>query len=159
MSKVLILASSLIALALIPKPAKSATQEISPVITNPAWIFHGTIVKVVDGDTLSVNIDSWPKPYNPVEVRVYGIDTPETHMPPGKCIKELKLGFTAKVWAKNKLPIGTKVTISWIGKHEKYGRLLATVRDSTGWDLGVEQVKAGNARPYFGAKKSDWCTP
>jgi len=119
--------------------------------------YQGKVIKVIDGDTIEVEIAGWPAPYNPISVRIYGIDTPESKHGIAKCDKELKLGVISKAWAKKNLPVDTLVTIVWAGKKEKYGRLLGNVILPSGKDFAKEQIKVGNARAYFGEKKSDWC--
>lgn len=121
------------------------------------YVYQGKVVKVSDGDTIEVSIKGWPAPFNPVAIRVDGIDTPESRMPPAKCDKEVRLGLIAKKWAKDNLPVNTMVTVIWSQKKEKYGRLLANVILPNGKDFAQEQIKSGNAREYHGETKSDWC--
>lgn len=118
--------------------------------------FPATVVHVTDGDTIIVHVNGWPIVFDPMEVRLDGIDTPESRKQDAKCIKELKLGLIAKGWMKAKLPVGTKVNVIWTGEREKYGRLLGTVI------LGSEVinkslVQKGYAMEYHGATKGNWC--
>ena len=65
------------------------------------------IVKVVDGDTVDVDIDLgfdvWLKNQR---VRLYGIDTPESRT---RDLEEKKYGKAATAYLKEKLEIGTPV--------------------------------------------------
>lgn len=119
--------------------------------------YLGRVVSVADGDTLTVSIDGWPAPYNPVEVRVAGIDTPESRKQDAGCVKELRLGLIAKKRARDLLPVGASVLVTWTGEREKYGRLLAHVALPDGRDFAKQQVLDGMAKPYRGGRKLSWC--
>ena len=91
-----------------------------------------------------------------MEVRLDGIDTPESRRVDAKCIKELRLGLIAKAWMKDKLPIGSRVTLVWSGVREKFGRLLATVVFN-GENINSSLIRKGYAAEYHGATKGNWC--
>lgn len=120
--------------------------------------YPATVVSVVDGDTLRVTVAGWPAPFDPVAVRVVGIDTPESRRPPAKCAGELRLGGEAKAFAKRLLRKGDQVVVHYTqGARDKYGRLLASVTLPDGSDFAGRQIAAGLARPYDGGRKSSWC--
>lgn len=121
------------------------------------FTYTGKVVSVADGDTLTVSIEGWPAPFNPIEVRVAGIDTPESRKQDAACIKELRLGLIAKSRARKLLLINSTVTLEWTGKREKYGRLLARVILPDNGDFGTLQVREGIARRYDGGSKPNWC--
>ena len=81
------------------------------------------IVKVVDGDTVDVDIDLgfgiWMKNER---VRLFGIDTPESRT---RDLEEKKFGLFAKRYVEEYLPVGTIQTLK---THKdgvgKYGRIL-----------------------------------
>lgn len=125
--------------------------------TLPPITYDATVVRTVDGDTVYVSVDGWPEPFNPIEARVDGIDTPESRTPPAKCEKEVRLGVIAKARAKELLPPGTKVKITWEHKHEKYGRLLGKITLPSGRDFAEILVREGHAVPYDGGTKQSWC--
>lgn len=137
-----------LALLLLATPAAAA---------EPPYAYLGKVVRVADGDTLTVSIDGWPAPVNPVEVRVDGIDTPESRRGDARCARELKLGLIAKRRARELLPKGASVLVVWSGRHEKYGRLLATVTLPDGRDFAALQIREGMAKRYSGGRKPDWC--
>lgn len=114
------------------------------------------MVRVIDADTLVVRVPGWPRPYNPVKVRLDGIDTPESFRGAARCLKELHLGLIAKTWLKERLPVGSKVTVIWSGNREKYGRLLGTIL-SGNVNINNKLVQLGYAAPYQGEKKPSWC--
>lgn len=113
---------------------------------------------VTDGDTFRCIFDPplWG-PYRETQVRIAGIDTPESRKPPGKCVKEVRLGKIAKAEMKRRVAEGSIVALQWTGEKEKYGRVLANVTLPDGSDWGEELIRMGVARAYTGGKKSNWC--
>ena len=67
------------------------------------------IVKIVDGDTVDVDIDLgfglW---IHKERIRLHGIDTPESRT---RDLEEKKLGLAAKDRVKELCPVGSTVTI------------------------------------------------
>lgn len=132
------------------------------------WEYQATITHVTDGDTMTVALP--PSPFRNLEkVRLYGINSPESTLVRAKCKKEAKLGQSAKVWAREHLPVGSKVTVRIHAKRlpaltindkidERYGRLIADIVMPDGKDFADEMIKAGNATRYYGfGPKTDWC--
>jgi endonuclease YncB( thermonuclease family) len=119
-----------------------------------AYAYEWEILRVVDGDTLEIKNECFPKELK-LSVRVLGIDTPEKESR-AKCDKEAKLAekaskFTKQFIGKNKT--ATFRNIKW----DKYGgRLLADV-EINGKSLSDELIKNGLARSYDGKKKGSWC--
>ena len=82
-----------------------------------------TIVKVIDGDTVDVDIDLgfgvWLKKQR---IRFYGIDTPESRT---RDLEEKKYGLVAKAFVEKHLPVGSTRTLTTVqDKTGKYGRIL-----------------------------------
>ena len=82
-----------------------------------------TIVKVIDGDTVDVDIDLgfgvWLKKQR---IRFYGIDTPESRT---RDLEEKKYGLVAKAFVEAHLPVGSIRTLTTVqDKTGKYGRIL-----------------------------------
>ena len=82
-----------------------------------------TIVRVVDGDTVDVDIDlgfgMWMKKQR---IRFYGIDTPESRT---RDLEEKKYGLAAKAFVEASLPVGSTRTLPPVkDKPGKYGRIL-----------------------------------
>ena len=82
-----------------------------------------TIVRVVDGDTVDVDIDlgfgMWMKKQR---IRFYGIDTPESRT---RDLEEKKYGLVAKEFVEAHLPVGSIRTLTTVqDKTGKYGRIL-----------------------------------
>ena len=85
--------------------------------------YNCTIVKVVDGDTVDVDIDLgfgvWLKKQR---IRLYGIDTPESRT---RDLEEKKYGLVAKEFVQYHLPLGSSRTLTTVqDKTGKYGRIL-----------------------------------
>tara|TARA_B100002003_G_scaffold239560_1_gene259062 strand:+ start:427 stop:876 length:450 start_codon:yes stop_codon:yes gene_type:complete len=81
------------------------------------------IVRVVDGDTVDVDIDlgfgTWMKKQR---IRLYGIDTPESRT---RDLEEKKYGIMAKEIVKKYIPEGsTQILRTKKDKAGKYGRIL-----------------------------------
>ena len=85
--------------------------------------YECTIRKVVDGDTIDVDINlgfnTW---INNERVRLYGIDTPESRTTD---LEEKKFGLYAKSVVDKFLPVGSKqVLITHLDKVGNFGRIL-----------------------------------
>lgn len=85
--------------------------------------YECTIRKVVDGDTIDVDINlgfnTW---INNERVRLYGIDTPESRT---RDLEEKKFGLYAKSVVDKFLPVGSKqVLVTHLDKVGKFGRIL-----------------------------------
>ena len=85
--------------------------------------YQCTIVKIIDGDTVDVDIDLgfgvWLKKQR---IRLYGIDTPESRT---RDLEEKKYGLVAKVFVETHLPVGSTRTLTTVkDKTGKYGRIL-----------------------------------
>lgn len=94
-----------------------------------AGLLAGTVVRIVDGDTITV-LDASKTQHR---IRLAGIDAPELGQPYGKTSRQhlaLLVG-------------GKSVTVDW-QKRDRYGRIVGKVlQDST--DAGLAQIKAGVA--------------
>ena len=85
--------------------------------------YQCTIVKIIDGDTVDVDIDLgfgvWLKKQR---IRFYGIDTPESRT---RDLEEKKYGLVAKVFVETHLPVGSIRTLTTVkDKTGNYGRIL-----------------------------------
>ena len=123
-------------------------------ISSNAYAYEWEILRVVDGDTLEIKNECFPKELK-LSVRVLGIDTPEKGSR-AKCDKEAKLAEQASKFTKQFVGKNKKATFRNI-KWDKYGgRLLADV-EINGKSLAGELVKNNYARSYDGKKKGSWC--
>lgn len=123
-------------------------------ISSNAYAYEWEILRVIDGDTLEIKNECFPKELK-LSVRVNSVDTPEKGSI-AKCDKEAKLAEQASKFTKQFVGKNKKATFRNI-KWDKYGgRLLADV-EINGKSLADELVKNNYARSYDGKKKSSWC--
>tara|TARA_R100000306_G_C4252360_1_gene81075 strand:+ start:86 stop:454 length:369 start_codon:yes stop_codon:yes gene_type:complete len=112
--------------------------------------------RVVDGDTIDVNIDLGFQVWHKARVRMLGIDTPESRT---RNLEEKALGLASKARLKELLK-GKKVTIECSKEKGKFGRVLAIVwtvdKEGKEIDINSQLIEEGHARPYFGGKKEAW---
>lgn len=86
----------------------SLFQEENPIFEK------GTVLRVIDGDTISVSLNG-----QETKVRMIGVDTPET---------ETEIGKIAASYTKKYLSEGKTIYLEYDeGKQDKYGRTLAYI--------------------------------
>ncbi len=128
---------------------------LTAVLSTALWVSHpsstanaspapssaGTVVRVVDGDTVVVRVGTQSR-----TIRLIGVDTPESVKPgaPVECFGTEASRHTASL-----LPPGTKVTVTYdVERTDRYGRTLAYVtRSRDRLDVGAALVAKGFARP------------
>lgn len=123
--------------------------------------YHATVLKVVDGDTITVHVQGWPAPFDPIGVRIFGLDAPEHQKPPAQTVCEVAMGLQARAYARTLVKPGQAVTVTYTkGVNDKYGRLLGRVTLPDGHDWSDVMISAGMARPYGNngsLHKDPWC--
>ena len=109
--------------------------------------------KVVDGDTIDVDIDLGFDVSLAKRVRLAGVDTPESRT---KDEYEKKLGLEAKEWLKHNLEGAKNIIIKTElpDSTEKYGRILGWlyINDET-TSLIEQMIQQGYAWSYLGDTK------
>lgn len=114
-----------------------------------------------------MQVQIWPGITSQVNVRVLGIDTPETRLPNKKGkVAEKALGrkateFVAKLYS-NSARSGGSIRLVDVGSDKYFDRVTARVligqdRDRTFVDLAQVLIKEALAIPYDGGKKGNWC--
>lgn len=110
--------------------------------------YRAKVMRVIDGDTVEVEIDLGFHIFVRDTVRLYGVNTPETHGPKAKTEKVAGLEATAFVqsWVtKNPMVTLRSHDARALGQ-EKYGRWLAVVSPAFGGtSLNDELIQAGHA--------------
>ena len=114
--------------------------------------YRCTIVKIVDGDTVDIDIDLgfgiWMRGER---VRLYGIDTPESRT---RDLEEKKYGLAAKDFLTKWLSAGNIVLKTHKDAEGKFGRILGEL-----WynDVNINQkmVDEYHAVAYHGQSKED----
>lgn len=116
-----------------------------------------TILRVIDGDTVVIKVDSLPDPLpKRLSLRILGIDTPEkTHL--AKCPEEVILAERASKFTQQAILNARKYEIK-IEKWDKYGgRVLGDII-LDGRKLSKLLIDNGMAVEYNGkGEKKDWC--
>ena len=114
------------------------------------------VTRVVDGDTIDVEIDLGFKVLHRARVRMLGIDTPESRT---RNLEEKALGLASKARLKALLK-GSQVEIECSKEKGKFGRVLgivwATDKEGNRTNCNNQLIEEGHARPYFGGKKVAW---
>ena len=124
--------------------------------------YRATVIKVVDGDTVDVDIDlGFGIVLSDERVRIAGIDTPESRT---RDKEEKKFGLAAKSRVKQLLGktcvLKTQINKNGEDMKGKFGRILGdfSVYDSAtdSWRMITEVlISEGHAVPYHGQNKDD----
>lgn len=117
---------------------------------NPSYLYSGTVIKVIDGDTIDVRVDLGFSVFTETRFRLFGIDTPEKTSKVAN-IKEIAIAATNFI--KNAIE-GKKITIESVEK-DKYGRWLAKVHLTSGPTINEQLISLGLAKAYFGDSKTN----
>jgi micrococcal nuclease len=97
--------------------------------------YHATLVRIIDGDTIEVDIDLGFSVKTRQTLRLNGIDTPEMNTAEGKTVKQ-KLSAM--------LPDSFTIATT---KREKYGRYLAEIF-VMGKSINQRLLDEGHAKVY-----------
>ena len=122
---------------------------------NQAWAYgpyQADLVRVLDGDTVQVDVRLWPGLAQRINLRVIGIDTPEKRT---RNLCEKEKGLAATAYAETLLE-GAELTIDQIELGKYAGRVLGVLYVD-GVDFGTTMTEAGHARPYDGGTRQEWC--
>ena len=124
--------------------------------------YRATVIKVVDGDTVDVDIDlGFGIVLSDERVRIAGIDTPESRT---RDKEEKKFGLAAKARVKQLLGktcvLKTQINKDGEDMKGKFGRILGdfSIYDSAtdSWSMLTKiLVSEGHAVPYHGQNKDD----
>lgn len=110
------------------------------------------VVRVYDGDTLTVRVPGWPPLFRELSFRLRGYDTPEIR---GRCDLERELAVLAR-----EALTGTVQGGEWIRLGEvergRYFRLVGTLTVD-GTPVASRLIEAGLARSYDGGTRQPWC--
>jgi micrococcal nuclease len=111
------------------------------------------VTKIVDGDTIDVDIDLGFDISFTSRVRLAGIDTPESRT---KDLAEKALGLEAKAYLKHAIDSAKTVVIKTekMNSSEKYGRILGWVYlDGDTVSVNDHMINDGHAWGYMGETK------
>jgi len=111
------------------------------------------VMSVYDGDTIRVNIDSFPDIIGKnIRIRLKGIDTPEIK---GKCQKEIDLAIMARDYLRNAINQSSHIELKNI-ERGKYFRIVGELYID-GENISKGLLKEKLAYIYHGGKKRSWC--
>ena len=114
--------------------------------------YNCTIVRVVDGDTVDVDIDLGFDTWRCGErIRLYGIDTPECRT---RDAEEKAAGFLAKEFVEDALHVGGTYRLQTKEKG-KFGRYLGTIYLTDDTSINAALVTEHLAVPYHGQSKEE----
>ena len=111
------------------------------------------VISIYDGDTLMVNIDSFPDIVGKnIRIRIKGIDAPEIK---GKCQKEIDLAIMARDYLRNAINQSSQIELRNI-ERGKYFRIVGELYID-GENISKGLIKEKLAYIYHGGKKRSWC--
>ncbi len=120
---------------------KRETQKMTPLI----YKYPANVVRIIDGDTLKVSLDTGFHSQHVEKIRLYGVDCPE---------KSSRVAWEAAReyvfnWLNTGEPIVWPLLIETIEARETFGRYVARVtRRVDGADLAADLLTSGHALPY-----------
>jgi micrococcal nuclease len=112
------------------------------------------VLRVVDGDTLTVRARIWINQELETSVRILGIDAPELN---GACEFERLRAKEARAFLERRTE--NRLVVLHDISNDKYGgRVVARVTTESGEDLGAILLGEGLAQAYDGRRaKAKWC--
>jgi micrococcal nuclease len=118
--------------------------------------YRADVIKIIDGDTVQLDVAMWPRMSYRVNLRLAGVNTPEKKGRVPEC--EKAAGQKATNFTQNWLR-GMKMVVVSELKEDKYGgRMLGKLAKPNGEDLAQALIKTGHAKPYDGGKRGPWCS-
>ena len=113
------------------------------------------VTRVIDGDTFKVEASPWPGIVAQANVRIRGVDTPETGRR-AKCGEyERQRGRAAREFVRSVIGADVWLINVKFGKFAR--RVIASVWLADGRDLATLLLATGHALPYRGGRRPSWC--
>lgn len=101
------------------------------------------MIRIVDGDTVDLDVDLGFRTSFKDRFRLKGIDAPEQRT---RDLIEKKAGLAATARLQELIPVGSQVIVE-TDKAGKYGRWIATIY-ANDVDINQQMIKEGHATPY-----------
>ncbi len=121
--------------------------------TDNLFHYRSTVTRVVDGDTIDVDLDLGFDIKYHVRIRLVGINTPESRT---RDLEEKERGLADKDfvgrWLLEQAGMNPVIQTSLDGRG-KFGRVLGRVLNQEGVCLNDVLVETGHAVPYDGGKR------
>ncbi len=109
--------------------------------------YNAEVLRVVDGDTIDLDVDLGFSIHHKMRVRLARVDTPETYGVK-KDSEEYKRGMEAKEFVESAIPVGKQVTIVTLkDRTGKFGRYLAEILVDE-YNLNSKLLEEGLATEY-----------
>lgn len=108
--------------------------------------YRAALLRVVDGDTVQLDVDLGLETSRKLSVRLYGLNAPERNTSDGKKSMAWLIARLANI---KQLYIATEKD-----RQEKFGRYLAVLYDEAGANINRELIEAGLAKEYYGGPRS-----
>jgi micrococcal nuclease len=104
--------------------------------------YSAKVIRIIDGDTIELDIDLGFTLHIHQRCRLYGIDAPEVRT---RDLEEKERGMKAKFWITHQL-LNKEVKVKTY-KDDKYGRMLAEIFYN-GENVNEDMIKRGLAKKY-----------
>lgn len=127
----------------IDQPEQRKQSDPAPTTVQPSSLGQPhRIIRIVDGDTVVVEIDDMPQ-----KVRLIGINTPEikTSQKPAECFGVEAENYARQLLANERVYVEPDPSQD---AHDKYGRLLAYLILSNGTNFNERMIVDGYAKEY-----------
>ena len=115
--------------------------------------YRADLLRVVDGDTVEMQVHVWIGQEIRTSVRLRGIDAPELH---ARCDAERRAAQAARHRLQVLVANGPLV-IRNPSPDKYFGRVLAELKLGDGSDVGLILLSERLARPYRGGTRQGWC--
>jgi len=116
--------------------------------------YTADVVRIIDGDTVVLNVHAWPGLTQNIHLRLDGVNTPEKRRAP-EC--EKIQGRKATAFTTTFIGSVQTVRISGVHLGKFAGRALGKIEVPDKGDLGAALMQAGLAREYHGGHRDPWC--
>ena len=126
------------------------TPAAAAVVYGP---YRANVVRVIDGDTVKMQLAISPGLTKTINVRVDGVNTPEKRTR-DKC--EKTAGLAASAYVEQWLTNAAIITVRDVRNGKYAGRWLGSI-SADGNDLATALIASGHGRPYHGGKRESWC--
>lgn len=112
--------------------------------------YKAVVLRVVDGDTVDLDIDLGMRTHTLERIRLDGLNAPELHSKDQseRDAAKVSADFLRSLLADPNVVIKTKKD-----SQEKYGRYLGTIFNSAGENVNEAMIKTGHAVPYSGGAR------
>jgi micrococcal nuclease len=114
----------------------------------PVYRYRARLLRVIDADTLDVEVDLGFRTHIRTPLRLLGVNAPERNTDAGRAAISWVAVWVSKTGVATRLVIDSAHPGDWSG--DKYGRWLATVWDEQGRQLNADLLAAGHAVPMQG---------